>query len=405
MTGAGGHVSGGGGDRGADGVAAAGATDAPQVPGVDPAWERSARFWLRAYPRRWRAARGEELLGVLADLARPGAVRVDSRAAIDLLRGGWATRWRGRPPLATWVGYRVLERAVPREHRAWAADDIDGYLFVLRDLLSWRQGWFAVFWLVTASLRPAALNWLFVVAMVAVAAGSVVVQPEGPRHRARVRHLVAQPGELLVPGLLVPSRAPRPRLEARWVAVRLCVVLGATAVGAAIAAVLTAAPIGALGWTVGVPGVLLLAGLVWVAVVGSLESTLAALPPQPHRTLLRGPRAADLGLVVGLLVVAADIVAEATGLMAVRAAPWLAGAALFLLPAALVATRAAHRVGWLAPDGSPLAAVDLVWVASHGSPPAVDAPAQEFTPYGALPTDHPVHRTGVGAAPTCRSVR
>ena len=59
---------------------------------VEPDLARSIRFWMRAYPRRWRAVRGEELLWLVVDLAGADARRLGAGAAIDLVRGGWATR-------------------------------------------------------------------------------------------------------------------------------------------------------------------------------------------------------------------------------------------------------------------------------------------------------------------------
>ena len=79
-------------DTAGGGTTGAGVADDPS--GAAEHWERSARSWMRAYPRRWREARGEELLGLLLDLAEPGSSRVDARLAFDLLKGGWATRLR-----------------------------------------------------------------------------------------------------------------------------------------------------------------------------------------------------------------------------------------------------------------------------------------------------------------------
>ncbi|HEX7806008.1 MAG TPA: hypothetical protein VF413_07590 [Cellulomonas sp.] len=44
-------------------------------------FHRSVAFWLRAYPRRWRAVRAAEVTAVLADLAGPPPRRLDARAA------------------------------------------------------------------------------------------------------------------------------------------------------------------------------------------------------------------------------------------------------------------------------------------------------------------------------------
>ena len=73
----------------------------------------SIEFWMRAYPRRWRQARGQELVDVVVDLAGPGAQRLDPRSAFDLVRGGWATRWREHPLPHTWLLYRMFDRRIP----------------------------------------------------------------------------------------------------------------------------------------------------------------------------------------------------------------------------------------------------------------------------------------------------
>lgn len=137
-------------------------------PTQDP-FRRSAQRWMRAYPRRWRRARGEELLGVLEDLAAPGAARLDVRSGLDLLRAGLATRWRTRPPFWRWLLYRALDVRLPPEHRAWALDDIDGATYGLRSWLG------SVWWFVAilAVVFPAALSgdtWVVLVAVGALAA-------------------------------------------------------------------------------------------------------------------------------------------------------------------------------------------------------------------------------------------
>ncbi len=63
--------------------------------------ERTVEFWMRAYPRRWREARGGEMLGLVVDLAGPEVQRLGARAAFDLVKGGWATRWREHPLMHT----------------------------------------------------------------------------------------------------------------------------------------------------------------------------------------------------------------------------------------------------------------------------------------------------------------
>ncbi len=163
-----------------------------------------AQLWMRAYPRRWRAARGAELLGVVVDLAGPGARQLRVGTVVDLVRGGWATRWRERPPLHVWLGYRFLGLRIPSAYRAWALDDIDGRGYLLRDqpvtLAILASGW------VTA---PARWWWGL------LAAAFVPILLSGPRRdRARIRHLAPDPGEVLREGGLVAYPRPVRRVTA-----------------------------------------------------------------------------------------------------------------------------------------------------------------------------------------------
>ena len=112
---------------------------------IDPRFERSVRRYLRAYPRRWRLRRADEMVALLADLADPGATRVDVRTAAGLVRSGWATRARTRPPLRHVLAYRLFDRRVPAQYRGWVRDDLEGASAPLRVLVSvsWWWSWSA----------------------------------------------------------------------------------------------------------------------------------------------------------------------------------------------------------------------------------------------------------------------
>lgn len=92
----------------------------------------SARLWLRAYPRRWRATYGADLLGMLADVTPPGARTIPAREGLAVLRSGWALRWREHPPFWRWLGYRLLGRRLPARYRSWVIDDLLGPLYLVR---------------------------------------------------------------------------------------------------------------------------------------------------------------------------------------------------------------------------------------------------------------------------------
>ncbi|GIH96511.1 DUF5313 family protein [Planobispora siamensis] len=112
------------------------APDRPPAPAE--AYERRCRRLLRlAYPPRFIERHGEEILGILLDLAPPGADRPDTRTVLDVLRGGVALRLRERPPLWHWLLYRGFGRRLPFRYRWWARDDIRGSFFVERSLVTW----------------------------------------------------------------------------------------------------------------------------------------------------------------------------------------------------------------------------------------------------------------------------
>lgn len=101
-------------------------------------FERSAQFWMRAYPLRWRTTFGANLLSVLHDVTAPGAKRVPAREAVGIVRAGWALRWREHPPLKNWLAYRFIGIRLPARYRFWAMDDVLGPLYTLR------ANWFAL---------------------------------------------------------------------------------------------------------------------------------------------------------------------------------------------------------------------------------------------------------------------
>ncbi|WP_031161688.1 hypothetical protein [Streptosporangium roseum] len=93
------------------------------------AYERRCRLLMRAYPPRFREHRGQELLGILLDLAAPGQTRPTLRDSFDIVRGGLLTRFRDRPPVGQWIPYRLFGRLVPDRYRMWVRDDLYSKLY------------------------------------------------------------------------------------------------------------------------------------------------------------------------------------------------------------------------------------------------------------------------------------
>lgn len=357
------------------------------------AFERRARFWLRAYPPRWRREHAEEVLGVLADLAGPDARRVGARAALGLLLAGWAVRWRGRPPWHRWLGYRALDLRMPREYRAWVADDIEGRWYGLRQgnaLLLVVAG-VAIARAGDASAVVVLAPWLSGAVMVAA------VQSRRGRQMARERHLAAEPGEPLLPGTYVAMGVPRSRVPARWAAPRYVAVLAVSGLASVVA--LLAAPtmpavlpvpgfaypatfqigtaaVGSTRWALlGVAAVLAVAAtLLAVRVRRVLGGRMAHLPDQPDREVRTPGRWADVGLGALALAVGLDAWAEATGRMVLLLAPVVAMVVALGLPLALALRRDGAAAGWRTPGGTPLAWVDLTWSARHDTASPLDRP-------------------------------
>jgi hypothetical protein len=95
-------------------------------------YERRCLTLLRAYPPRYRAGRGDELLGTLLDVATPGRETPSVRESWDVVRGGLLTRWRARPPVGRWLLYRGFGARLPYAYRWWARDDILGRWYAVR---------------------------------------------------------------------------------------------------------------------------------------------------------------------------------------------------------------------------------------------------------------------------------
>ena len=90
---------------------------------------------MRAYPRRWRATYGADLLGMLADVAPDRARMVPLREGLAVLRAGWALRWREHPQFWQWLCYRLFDRRLPDRYRYWVIDDLIGPFYEARSML------------------------------------------------------------------------------------------------------------------------------------------------------------------------------------------------------------------------------------------------------------------------------
>lgn len=364
---------------------------------------RSIQFWMRAYPGRWREARGRELIDLVVDLAGPDARRLGARVAFDLVRGGWATRWRDRPPLHTYLLYRMFDRRIPVAYRSWALDDIDGFWYPMRRYEggAW---WLPIFLVPRQPGIPGAwLVWYF--ALVAFAAVvSMLMWPERTRTRARLKHVAPRLGELPVEGTLVAWEVPRERVTARSALTWTVLVLGITGAASVVATLLAPKvilltnvelikPISGPGffWESG-PGlhfepVVAPVGGRWVLAVAILVVALGAgvlaaavarrrlsrrlgdRPDQPHRVLRPVSRTGRANVLYWAVVVVALTWLEVSGRIALGLSVVLGVVALLLLPGAIVALVVAKGT-----DARDLTGSDVWWMATRGRAPRVDQP-------------------------------
>ncbi|KQR08341.1 hypothetical protein [Cellulomonas sp. Leaf334] len=354
--------------------------------------ERSAAFWLRAYPPTWRAQRADEVTAVLVDLAPDGARRLDVRTALGLLRGGVATRWRQTPPPHVYLAYRLFDVRVPTPYREWVRQDITGPGSLRRNLMG--RLWLLAFPLwngVAAGFPTATLVWWATLAVV-LTATLLLVRPDAAVRRRLQRHARRRTRrEPHAVGGFVWVRQPRERTMAEPGARVLVVLLAAGALAWSAAAVLAPTRLGTASCgagcveTVTVPRdaqLLITAPLTAAAVVGLVvgiavarrfRRLLAVAPDQPARRLVgTAPHAGvAVALWTGLIVAAA--LAEATGVWALSLSAVAAPVCLFLLPTVFAAWRHARVT-----DG--LAFVDLRHVAWTNRPVEVERYDTDLVP-------------------------
>jgi hypothetical protein len=381
---------------------------------ADGGIEPRVRFWMRAYPRCWRERRGEELLGLVVDLAGPEARHLGVQAALDLVRGGWATRWREHPPLHTWLLYRLFNRRIPEVYRSWAFDDINGFCYPIRQGLPFIVTLATMQVVYPTSRAQLTASSFGLWALVVV---TWFLWSEGYRSRARRKHVAPRPGELPAEGALVGWDVSRERVTARsmltW-AVWLLGVVGAasaTAVALAPKMLLTnfkwirptegPGPFWESGPGVSTESVVAQVGGRWVVLAGilvaaiglgvlgamlarrRLDRLLGERPAQPWRVLRPISPNGRARVLLGMLVTVALVWLEASGRLVLGPSVLLGSLALLFLPGAVVSLILTRRS-----DDADIAGADLWWIATRGRRPAVDRPAWGLRPLpGALAPD------------------
>jgi hypothetical protein len=352
-------------------------------------FERSVARWLRAYPRRWRVARGAEMTAVLADLAEPGARRVGARTAAGLVRAGWATRWREHPPLGTYLAYRLFERRLPVRYHPWVRDDIEARHSLRGDAVA--VGVWALIVLGLPALAGAALQREpgFWVALTLLYAAVRLVTRRARRARTEQRHLVLLPGEPVTVGAFVDGVGPRRRVGARGGSQLALGLVAGAALGWSAAALaapealrfipctdtpacfeVVTMPLGQgeLLWAEVVLVTALAVGLALVPLVRRrLRRLTTALPTQPNRQLVPVTAEHVVPVMTAGLLVGGEAWLEGAGLMPFLLAPTAGALALVALPGVVA-------LALLARDLPAVAWSDLRTIAVHGHAPAVDQP-------------------------------
>ncbi|WP_421735022.1 hypothetical protein [Cellulomonas sp.] len=366
--------------------------------------ERSAAFWLRAYPPSWREERGDEVTAVLRDLAGDDARRLDTRTALGLLRGGLATRWRQTPPLWVYLPYRMLDIRVPERYRDWVRRDVTSPGHLRRNLLG-RAWMFAMplYVALTSDLRSEIVVTWTAIAL-AGAATLLCVRPDGAARRRLQHHARPSWGESRTVGAFVWVRTSRARIAAEPGARVLALLLAVGAATWSVAAVVAptwlivasvpceppqvacrAVDMSVAGREPSALGAVLLAvvavaGVALAVVVARrLDRRLPARPGQPARHLLGLRPQARVGLAMWIVLIVAAALAEASGAWVLSLSAVAAPVCLLLLPSTVVLWRRARS----APDAG---FVDLWHVAWTGRPVAVDRYDTELVPTAVLET-------------------
>lgn len=357
-------------DRGSSPVAAG-----PR--GVDPRFERSVRRWLWAYPRRWRWARSDEVVGTLADLAGPGATRLDLRSGFGLVIHGLRTRRRMRPPLRHVARYALVNAPLPWQYRGWMADRIAGPLFNRGPLLG-----LAFYFFGFAVLRSYEGDAALADVVWAGALGLTCwVGPRDSVRRAEAaRHLVGRPGEPPTPWDQRAAWVLRDRVTGRSLLPTFTLVVGTVAVGGvATAVILGPGPVAPLAGAaaVGAAGALRL--------VARWRRRVPVRPPQPARRL----RVAGRSWWVSAWCWGAVAMTSPSSWPLSGLVPPPGRASMLLVPTALVLPSLV--VGWILARRGPddLAFVDVWRLLAGTGPLPVDAlqrgvlPASWFSPEAA----------------------
>jgi len=334
------------------------------------------------------------MVALLADLAAPGATRLDVRTAAGLVRSGWATRARTRPPLQHALAYRLLDRRVPARYRGWVRDDLEGASAPLRVLVS------VAFVVVVVSVliplvsgdRPRTPSMGTVAAVLGMSVGLLARGPWQQRKQAR-KHLTPEPGEQLTADSVLFGMVMRDRLTARGTVGMVAVAVAAVGLAAVAACLLAPTRLGvddcgaACVETVteargsvsaALPAALaaaLLAGVLASLLAGRHLRRLVPVRPAQHARRLVPPTSRHVMLLATISACVLGVAwIEGSGRADLFFSVAVATGALVTLPGLLMSWRTARS----GPDD--LALVDVLTIAVTGGLPRVDTYREGLVP-------------------------
>ncbi len=166
---------------------------------------------MHAFPRRFRAQRSAEIEATFHEADLAGDPNAYGPAALaDVVLAGWGERARTRPPLGSYLKYRLLGGRLETRWHAWMFDDLDGW-FPLR-----RAAWvgipilliLAAAWRATGGAMPMPPPLIWLVWATAIALGARL-----ERRRTLTRHGYDPKSRTWVPPTMARLQNPPRRIR------------------------------------------------------------------------------------------------------------------------------------------------------------------------------------------------
>jgi hypothetical protein len=205
--------------------------------------DRRLALALRAFPKRFRAARTDEIMGTVAEVrAAGGGDGVGGRELIDLVLAGWAERRRTRPPTWTLLRYFWFEGRLDQRWHAWMFDDLRGWYSLRRSLRSAALFFpisFGMWWLLPVVMGDGSRSPFDPMAFLLVASATVgfgaVIEAIWHLQRKRILRKHGYDPSTWMPLAAVPVSRPVPLPPPPRALSRAVPVLRGTAIGLALA--------------------------------------------------------------------------------------------------------------------------------------------------------------------------